>query len=582
MVTNIDPASSMKLLSSFKALLQHNGRALLLLLLLSFIFSCAFNVYAYDVMEKFGPGMGIVGFVSGWGMCFAFLVLMYSLHWVCLMLYLWGSSLFLFMITWFLRTSGLELNDEVVASVMETKPQEIFIYLNAVSIPLALATGAVCYVLARWIAGTYSVPRRERAALFALAAAAVVCLNIVWYRGLPYNVLLPAAMQEEVFSQASKFPMHSYKKVGTMIKDYYEITTRVLQELDGLKDPAELASTCGEAEPVTLLNHFGEALRADHLPFNGYERNTMPLLSRLPGIISFPKVASYATATRESTLGALSDATVEGRKLHYSGFMSLFNKHGFSTNAVLLPSGSVHDMPAYRLLKDTRNIVQIPEDEIYDVMNSLPYIFNILEQGRDQRLVLYVNNLGSHPAYYYREKNKVFLPDERNMVFPTMFPKQNIVNAYDNTILQNDEFIYSIIEKLKDRNAVYFYCSDHGQSLGERGNYTQNGSMDIPEQRYVACFVWFSDLFRKTHPDMVRNLEANAERLPMISHDYFFHTVIALGSISSQVVDPGLNLCSPCVRPFTGDVPAFPEYDRQLEEMRKRLSTKDEMPVAGK
>lgn len=38
MVTNIDPASSMKLLSSFKALLQHNGRALLLLLLLSFIF----------------------------------------------------------------------------------------------------------------------------------------------------------------------------------------------------------------------------------------------------------------------------------------------------------------------------------------------------------------------------------------------------------------------------------------------------------------------------------------------------------------------------------------------------------------
>lgn len=76
MVTNIDPASSMKLLSSFKALLQHNGRALLLLLLLSFIFSCAFNVYAYDVMEKFGPGMGIVGFVSGWGMCFAFLVLM--------------------------------------------------------------------------------------------------------------------------------------------------------------------------------------------------------------------------------------------------------------------------------------------------------------------------------------------------------------------------------------------------------------------------------------------------------------------------------------------------------------------------
>lgn len=571
----------MKFLSSLKALLHHNGRALLLLVLLSFIFSCAFNVYVYDVVEKFGPGMGIAGFISGWGMCFAFLLLMYSLHWVGLMLYLWGSALFLFMITWFLRSSGLELNDEVVASVMETKPQEIFIYLNVVSVSLALAVGLVCYALARWISRN-APPRRERAALLALAAAVVVCLNIVWYRGLPYNVLLPAAMQEEVFSHASKFPMHSYKKVGTMIKDYYETTTRVLQELKGLKDPAELASTCEEREPVTLLIHFGEALRADHLPFNGYERNTMPLLSRLPGIVSFPKVASYATATRDSTLGALSDATVEGRKLNYAGFMSLFNKHGFSTNAVLLPSGSVHDMPAYRLLKDTRNIVQIPEDDIYDVMNSLPYIFRILEEGRDQRQVLYINNLGSHPSYYYHEKNRVFLPDERNMVFPTMFPKQNIVNAYDNTILQTDEFIHAIIEKLKDRNAVYFYCSDHGQSLGERGNYTQNGSMDIPEQRYVACFVWFSDLFRKTHPEIVKNLEANARRLSMVSHDYFFHTVIALGGISSPVIDSGLNLCSPSARSFTGDVPPFTEYDRQLEEMRKRLSTKEEISVAGK
>ena len=557
-------------LSFFTQAFLKNKKALGILLLLSFILTLGLNIYVFEIKSEFGWGASLLSFLSSWLMGFAFVLLAYSCHKIVFFLYLWGSILFLYALTWFFKLSGLVLNDQVLASILETKSQEIGIYLNVFSVGGVLLVGVLCFFFVRFFFKKCPLMPKMRWPFICLALGIIVCLNVIWYRGLPYNLYMPHFIQTQSFSQASKFPLFEYKKIGNMLKEYYQISSAVNKSLAGLKDPALLASDCREKEPVTLVIHVGEALRADRLPMNGYERETTPLLSTISDIISFPKVISYATATRESTLGMLSDATVEERVLRHKGFMSLFNKHGFKTWAYIPPSGSLHDMPAYRLLADAQELEPLAESAQFNVMNSLPRIFEKIESGTQDKQVIYLNNIGNHPAYYSEKKHKKFLPDEINVSFPTLFPKENMGNAYDNATHQNDEFFAKLIEKLKDKNALYFYCSDHGQSLGENGFYTQNGPMEVPEQRYVACFVWASESFQKTHPEIWKNLKENAQRLKVLSHDHFYHTVLGLGSIESQVIDPKLNLCAPTAEEWKGQAPPFPAYDAQLEKLKQK------------
>lgn len=121
---------------------------------------------------------------------------------------------------------------------------------------------------------------------------------------------------------------------------------------------------------------------------------------------------------------------------------------------------------------------------------------------------------------------------------------EETVNAYDNSIVDLDASVHRMIALLKDRPAIYFYCSDHGVALGEEGKMFQGHV--LPPVYRPAMFVWYSDAFASRYPDMVRALKAN--RLKAVSHDHIFHTLLSLASIRSEIVRNGLNLSSPDVR----------------------------------
>lgn len=81
------------------------------------------------------------------------------------------------------------------------------------------------------------------------------------------------------------------------------------------------------------------------------------------------------------------------------------------------------------------------------------------------------------------------------------------INAYDNSIVDLDASVHRMISRLKDRPAIYFYCSDHGVALGEKGKMFQGHT--LPCVYRPAMFVWYSDAFAARYPDMVRALKAN-------------------------------------------------------------------------
>src|SRR6476646_7036521 len=99
---------------------------------------------------------------------------------------------------------------------------------------------------------------------------------------------------------------------------------------------------------------------------------------------------------------------------------------------------------------------------------------------------------------------------------------------------------------LRDREAVLFYVSDHGESLGEideRGQaHWNHGENQRIEQRIVPMQAWASDRFIAKYPDRFAALKRRATT--PLSHDHFFHSVLDCIGIHSDAVDKHLSVCS--------------------------------------
>ena len=175
-----------------------------------------------------------------------------------------------------------------------------------------------------------------------------------------------------------------------------------------------------------------------------------------------------------------------------------------------------------------------------------------LEEYGNARQLYVIYNEGSHMAFSYPEKAARFTPARCNMDDPKAHLDETI-NAYDNSIVDLDASVHRMISRLKDRPAIYFYCSDHGVALGEKGKMFQGHT--LPCVYRPAMFVWYSDAFAARYPDMVRALKAN--RLKAVSHDHIFHTLLSLAAIRSETVRPELNLAAPRAKETA--VPIQPE-----------------------
>lgn len=88
-----------------------------------------------------------------------------------------------------------------------------------------------------------------------------------------------------------------------LVNEYVANDARQFNMLRELPSCAEPLSHCDAPDNLVVVFHMGESVRADHLPLNGYHRNTMPLLSREPNVVSFPHATSFGIVTRISAIG---------------------------------------------------------------------------------------------------------------------------------------------------------------------------------------------------------------------------------------------------------------------------------------
>jgi lipid A ethanolaminephosphotransferase len=90
----------------------------------------------------------------------------------------------------------------------------------------------------------------------------------------------------------------------------------------------------------------------------------------------------------------------------------------------------------------------------------------------------------------YPEEFRRFKPDCRTSQLSDC-SRDEIVNAYDNTILYTDHVLASVVGLLQKHSDRMFgamlYMSDHGESLGEKGLYLHGAPYAFAPEEQTLC-----------------------------------------------------------------------------------------------
>jgi len=311
------------------------------------------------------------------------------------------------------------------------------------------------------------------------------------------------------------------------------------------------------AKPRLLVIVVGETVRAQNWGLNGYARQTTPQLRDI-GPINFTDVTSCGSATEVSVPCMFSPF---GRA-HYdedriSHTQSLLNVLDHAGIGVLWRDnqtgckGVCEGLP-FESFEHAKDPQACTADGCLDEVMLHGLADEIARRPGDQVIVMH--QLGSHgPSYSkrYPARLRHFTPTCETADLGDC-TREEIVNAYDNSVMGTDDFLARTIRFLAEqssRETAMIYLSDHGESLGENGLYLHGVPYAIaPDtQTHVPMVMWFSPTFAAD-----RNLDIDCmkrESHAPASQDNLFHSVLGLMQVQTPEYDRKLDLFDRCIAP---------------------------------
>lgn len=437
-------------------------------------------------------------------------------------------------------TMGHCLYSELVTGALETNWHELSAFLSPLVVVVLLVMIASCYGLSMFcrccLGRVQQLPGRAVWGISLIYLSVTMGLTALLAEKKP-EYLVPLLYKVYPSDSEAARKLQLEEQLAGMENEYrHEYPYRVLMPfyrqvafvfytidhylVKDFKKAESLASTLLCDDDVVVVFVIGESYRAGNASWNGYERETLPQLSTLnTSVINFPYFKSYATSTISSIYGILSDATCRNRTAVYTSPFSLMAKHGFEMDLILCRTTRWdHNPKIFKLLDGKMSDIHQCEDSI----EIAARIENIVQQG-GRRAILIEDGTGHAPYDHEPE-------------FAKFGSGGNDYDSYDNCLLQTDDLLFRIIDKLRDRKSIVLYCSDHGQSFGEQNAWMHGGALNIVQQRHVFSFVWFSKQYAAAHPDKIANMRNNAKKL--LSHDDIYLSLLSLGGIECELPTP--------------------------------------------
>ena len=293
----------------------------------------------------------------------------------------------------------------------------------------------------------------------------------------------------------------------------------------------------------------GESARNANFSLAGYSRNTNEeLLPYQDNFAYFNNFYACGTSTAISVPCALSHDDRKhfkaGSEVYTDNLTNIMEKIGYHTLWRENNTGcqnTCNRVEVEKKCKKKHCHDEILIEGIEDKLNTI---------SKDIFLVLHQR--GSHgPDYYnmYPQEFEKYKPVCKQNIL-NKCDKQELINAYDNTVLYTSHVLSQLIKKLEtlsDKyNIMMLYASDHGESLGEDGIYLHSAIYKFApsEQINIPALLWVS---KSTQQDFnidmscLKNIAKNT-----LSHDNIFHTILGFSGASTSVYNKNLDILSQC------------------------------------
>ena len=387
------------------------------------------------------------------------------------------------------------------------------------------------------------------------------------FKGLIKTICVPAIS----LIAALALCLPSYQTVASVTRTHKEIrylvtpsniiygAAKALTDSEGIRptiarldETANLGDTwqIKPEKPLLFVLIIGETARAANFSLDGYGRNTNPNLAA-KDIIYYSDVTACGTSTAISLPCMFSDDD----RVHFSrkaaakkeNLLDLIAQVGLDVSWLDNNSGCKGVCARTPQVSVEYDPETCSNQRCFDLA-MLPVLDTPVNTDR----VIVMHQQGSHGPSYYKQ-----IPEDMAFFSPSCETSQlqdcsreQIINAYDNTILYTDLFISQAIERLEQLSDRYttavIYISDHGESLGEKGIYLHAAPYFIAptEQIQIPMLAWLSNSFSERFAIDRRCLKQTAA-MP-ISHDNLFSSVLGLLDINSTLYNPVLDIFRGC------------------------------------
>ena len=276
----------------------------------------------------------------------------------------------------------------------------------------------------------------------------------------------------------------------------------------------------------------GESSRKQNFSLYGYGRNTNPLLSQTQNVFHFD-ATSCATYTSAGVKCILEHTNTDD-------LYEILPNYLYRNNVEVIWRTTNWGEPPVHIKnyqnKDALMLNCKDEGCNYDevLLNGLK---EEIAASKKNKILIVLHTSTSHgPSYSkkYPPQFETFKP-VCNSVELGNCSQQELINAYDNTIVYTDYILHNVIEdlkQLKEYKSAMLFVSDHGESLGEKNLYMHGLPLSIaPKEQYEIPFiVWVSDGSKQLKPDKI------------LSQNHVFHSVLNFLNIQSQIYDEEMNI----------------------------------------
>ncbi len=291
-------------------------------------------------------------------------------------------------------------------------------------------------------------------------------------------------------------------------------------------------ATIKDSEKSIAVLVIGESARSENFSLYGYNKDTNPLLSKLNNVYNY-KANSCATYTTAGVKCILEHK--ESDEL-----FEILPNYLFRNDIEVIWRTTNWGEPNVNIKNYYKrgDLEKLCEGEgcKYDEVLLSGLNEQILASKKDKILIVLHTSTSHGPTYYkkYPKQFNKFTPVCESVELGKC-TQEELINAYDNTIVYTDYILATLIEnlkQLKEYNSSMFYVSDHGESLGENNLYMHGIPVSIApkEQLEIPFIVWLSDNSKELKKNNVA------------SQNNIFHSVLDFLAIESPIYDENMSI----------------------------------------